>query len=309
MFADQGTMPPSDPISPDDPPSQSDKVPLDASDWTDCGNFNLSPAAAANACLSILASRTTTDADRSVAFSLQGQAFHLNGQYGDAMNNANNAILFDSQNALGYGLRGLEYMRLGQWEKSGIDYDKAIELWPNLSDRTNFNSENRLDSYYYGRGSAYANLKNPWKALPDMNEAIRISRDKGNNAAYYFYQRAKIQETLGNRDHAIADYKAALPGAGLRELAQEGADRLENTDPPPVSDMCVVVAAPISGGVGCAPGKVWYWTDVTVRKNRGCPDGILVQYFAPDTHKLETISIPARLQTCGEGVTAVRVSQ
>lgn len=64
-----------------------------------------------------------------------------------AVKHASNAIAKDAELAIAYYLRGREYFRLGMIDKSIIDFDKYVELAPQIESR----QWERGIAYYYAR--------------------------------------------------------------------------------------------------------------------------------------------------------------
>jgi tetratricopeptide (TPR) repeat protein len=93
-----------------------------------------------------------------------------------------------------YGIRGLTYRKLGQWDKAITDYSRAIEIDPNYTDA------------YNDRGLTYGNLGQWDKAITDYSRAIEI--DPKYSLAYN--NRGFDYANLNKWDKAIADYSKAI---------------------------------------------------------------------------------------------------
>ena len=90
--------------------------------------------------------------------------------------------------------RGLTYQDTGKYDKAIEQYDKSIELNPNLANA------------YFNRGNAKDSLGHHEKAINDYNEAIRLNPDYAD--AYTHRGNANI--SLGRHEDAIADYDQAI---------------------------------------------------------------------------------------------------
>ncbi len=92
-----------------------------------------------------------------------------------------------------YAQRGDAYEKKHLYDRAIADYTQAIALEPNF------------DNYYNSRAWAYHLKGEDTKGLPDAQKAVVLSPIADN-----IETRAEIYEKLGQRDKAIADYRAAL---------------------------------------------------------------------------------------------------
>ena len=111
-----------------------------------------------------------------------------------------------------YDNRAVAYMRLNQYDNDIKDFTQAIAHHP-------------LDSYYIGRAWAYHLKGENAKALPDANKALTMTPDD----ADFIEARAEIYEKLGQRDEAIADYRASLKLDPNKNDSKQGLKRLDAT--------------------------------------------------------------------------------
>jgi tetratricopeptide (TPR) repeat protein len=105
----------------------------------------------------------------------------------------NKAIEIDNQYADAYGNRGLAYQALGKDKQAIADFNKAIEL----------NPQDAIS--YYSLGNVYFVLGNYNQAITNYDEAIE--RDK--EFAFAYGARGDAHSKLGNNKQAIADWKIA----------------------------------------------------------------------------------------------------
>ncbi len=84
----------------------------------------------------------------------------------DAIAEFDKAIELDPNLALAYSGRGHSYVELGNVEQAIVDYDQAIELDPDLA------------LAYRGRGLAYAELGDVDQGLADLEKALALESDR-----------------------------------------------------------------------------------------------------------------------------------
>ncbi|HTC19149.1 MAG TPA: tetratricopeptide repeat protein [Stellaceae bacterium] len=114
-----------------------------------------------------------------------------------------------------YNNRAIAYMRLNQYDVAISDFTQAIAHFPT-------GSSYKDDLYYIDRAWAYHLKGEDANALPDANKAIAMNPDDPG----YFETRGEIYETLGQRDQAIADYRAALKLDPKKDASRQGLQRL-----------------------------------------------------------------------------------
>ena len=102
-----------------------------------------------------------------------------------------------------------------------VDYDKAVALEPSFAlprDRAYSN---------LGRGYALLQLKQYRRAIDDFDEVLKAVPRSSTALAW----RGSAHEGLGNRDKAVADYKAALAIDPSSEGAVDGLRALNEPRP------------------------------------------------------------------------------
>jgi tetratricopeptide (TPR) repeat protein len=137
-------------------------------------------------------------------FSLWVDNKHSNPR--EALKYLNKAIELDPKYASAYHLRGIAYAVLEEYRRAIKDYNKAIELNPELDDA--------LSEIYSNRGHAYSYLKDNRRAIKDCNKAIEL--DPKN--AFAYLNRGFAYYSLKEYRRAISDYNKAI------ELDQNKAD-------------------------------------------------------------------------------------
>ncbi len=90
--------------------------------------------------------------------------------------------------------RGILYSRVDDTETALKDYNEGLSIDPNMGEG------------YVDRGAAYIVLKRYDEALQDINKGIALNAKRLQIA---YYDRAIIQEALGNVRAAYDDYKKA----------------------------------------------------------------------------------------------------
>jgi tetratricopeptide (TPR) repeat protein len=114
-----------------------------------------------------------------------------------------------------YNNRAIAYMRLNQYDTAIADFTQAIARHPP-------EASYKDDLYYIDRAWAYHLKGEDAKALPDADKAIAMTPDDPD----YIETRAEIYEQLGQRDQAIADYRAALKLNPKKDGSRQGLQRL-----------------------------------------------------------------------------------
>ncbi len=108
-----------------------------------------------------------------------------------------------------YNNRSTGYSDKKQYDLAIQDQTRAIQLDPTNA------------SAYYNRAGDYHNKGEDAKALPDADRSIALAP-----TANHFQIRGEIYEKLGQRDQAIADYRAALRLDPNRKSSLAGLQRL-----------------------------------------------------------------------------------
>ncbi|MBU6346235.1 MAG: tetratricopeptide repeat protein [Cyanobacteria bacterium REEB494] len=119
--------------------------------------------------------------------------YHLGDKRG-AIDDYNQAIELDSDDADAYYNRGLVRKELGDKRGAISDYTQAILLNPNYADG------------YYNRGLVYKELGDNQNAIYDYTQAISLDP----NYAQAYNNRGNARSELGDKRGAISDYTQAI---------------------------------------------------------------------------------------------------
>jgi len=128
------------------------------------------------------------------AYNRRGDAYYRLGDYEQAQTDSSQAILLNPQDANAYFDRGFAYYELGKYKEAIADYTQAIKL----------NSENAYA--YYGRGIARTQLKDNKGAIGDFSKAIALKPQY--TEAYL--QRGILRRRLKLRQAAIQDFNTII---------------------------------------------------------------------------------------------------
>ncbi|MCC5654226.1 tetratricopeptide repeat protein [Nostoc sp. XA013] len=134
-------------------------------------------------------SKPVTDAQQT--FYQQGVSKYEAGNYEGAVEDFNQTIELDPQNALAYNRRGDAYYRLGDYEQAQADSSQAILLNPQDANA------------YFDRGFAFSELGKYKEAIADYTQSIKLNSE--NAYAYYGRGLARVQ---------VKDHKAAMADFG-----------------------------------------------------------------------------------------------
>ena len=124
------------------------------------------------------------------------------------------APIISAETAEEWNEKGIDFARSGEYEKAIEDYNKAIELDPNLA------------GVYYNRGNAYFYLKQYEKAIEDFDKAIELNP----NNAYAYNNRGLAREKLKEqkpiqtltptpKENGVPGFEAVFAIAGLLAVA------------------------------------------------------------------------------------------
>ncbi|MEH1944653.1 MAG: tetratricopeptide repeat protein [Nostoc sp.] len=134
------------------------------------------------------------DPQNALAYNRRGDAYYRLGDYEQAQADSSQAILLNPQDANAYFDRGFAFSELGKYKEAIADYTEAIKL----------NSENAYA--YYGRGLARAQLKDNKGAIEDFSKAIALKPQY--TEAYL--QRGILRRRLTLREEAIQDFDKVI---------------------------------------------------------------------------------------------------
>lgn len=115
--------------------------------------------------------------------------------------------------ARAYCNRGLALVRKGAFDRALEDLDVGIEKSPNS------------EMCHFARGDVFLHKEEYQKAVDDYTNGLRIKPNIG-----ILSQRAKAYEGLGEREKALADFKAVLAKVPTYKPAQDGLKRLSQTE-------------------------------------------------------------------------------
>jgi tetratricopeptide (TPR) repeat protein len=108
-----------------------------------------------------------------------------------------------------HALRGSEYNYLGMPEKAYADFDAAIRTYYyRVSDY--YRMSDRAIRAYMGRGYAAMNLNQYARAKTDFDVVLKELPNDVPRSSSTLAWRGGTWQGLGDREHALADYKAAL---------------------------------------------------------------------------------------------------
>ncbi|MEH1785527.1 MAG: tetratricopeptide repeat protein [Nostoc sp.] len=134
------------------------------------------------------------DPQNALAYNRRGDAYYRLGDYEQAQADSSQAILLNPQDANAYFDRGFAFSELGKYKEAIADYTKAIKL-------------NSKDAYaYYGRGLARTQLKDNKGAIEDFSKAIALKSEY--TEAYL--QRGILRRRLRQRLEAIQDFDKVI---------------------------------------------------------------------------------------------------
>lgn len=134
------------------------------------------------------------DPQNAFAYNRRGDAYYRLGDYEQAQADSSQAILLNPQDANAYFDRGFAFSELGKYKEAIADYTQAIKL-------------NSQDAYpYYGRGLARSQLKDNKGAIGDFSKAIALKPQY--TEAYL--QRGILRRRLRLREEAIQDFDKVI---------------------------------------------------------------------------------------------------
>ncbi|MGO9018355.1 MAG: tetratricopeptide repeat protein [Syntrophobacteraceae bacterium] len=129
-----------------------------------------------------------------IAYRQRGTVYQTHGMYKEAIIDYNKAIDIYPEYARAYLNRGDTYAVIGNYDKAIADYEKAVEIDPEIAEA------------YYNKGTVYAIIGKQKQAIEDYDRAIEI--DPGYAKAYI--NRGNAYVAIGNQKQAILDYGRAI---------------------------------------------------------------------------------------------------
>jgi tetratricopeptide (TPR) repeat protein len=168
------------------------------------------------------------DPDRvPLAYNNRGRAFYGKGQFDQAIEDFNKAIMLDPLSSKAYLNRGAVLVERGQLDQAAADFNKAIALNPRYHEAYNargsllgmsgyldraieqFDRAIEIDpgysAAYVNRGSVYAMIGQNARALEDLDRAIQLDRYYAEN----YLIRGNIYLATGNKELAAPDFRRA----------------------------------------------------------------------------------------------------
>jgi tetratricopeptide (TPR) repeat protein len=128
------------------------------------------------------------------AHSRRGSAYMRKSDYDRAIQDYDDAIRLNPNDASAYDDRGNAYFYKGDYDRAIQNYDDAIRLNPNDA------------SAYTGRGGANFVKGERDRAIQDFNEAIRLNP----NDAIAYSSRGVVYIDIGDHDRAVKDFNDAV---------------------------------------------------------------------------------------------------
>jgi tetratricopeptide (TPR) repeat protein len=114
-------------------------------------------------CTAVIQSGHETPQNLATAFNNRGVAYASKRRLDRAVQDYDQAIRINPNDALAFGNRGNYYAVTRQYDRAIQDYDQAIRINPNFADA------------FYNRGRAYAHKRQYDLAIQDYDQAIRIN--------------------------------------------------------------------------------------------------------------------------------------
>ena len=140
------------------------------------------------------------DSTRAEAYLGRGRIHWISQQHERALADLNRALELDPDLTWAYYLRGASRMNLRAFDDAVADLTQAIisEALP----------DDMLRRALHLRGIGYMNLDRLDEAIADISACIE--RDHEQERPGYYFERARLYETTGQLDGAIADYESFL---------------------------------------------------------------------------------------------------
>jgi Tfp pilus assembly protein PilF len=166
----------------------------------------------------VIQSGRETPENLAKAFLTRGLLYALKGELDRAIDDYDQVVQLNPNNAGAYHLRGIAYRVKGQLDHAIQDYDQAIRLNPNAAPA------------YFGRASAYDAIGQLDRAIQDFDQGIRLNP----NNAVAFSNRGAVYARRGQPDRAIEDYASRLRNRPRQRAPEEsrsaGAVRIDRAD-------------------------------------------------------------------------------
>ena len=164
-------------------------------DWSQCiGRKGPVVDAVIEGCTAVIQSGLESPQRLATAFDNRGVAYRLKGEYDHALQDYNQAIRLNPDNANAYNNRGIIYRIKSDYDRAIADYDEAI--WLKNGD---------FPAAFYNRALAYADKGEYDRALTDFDVVMRF--DARNALALYARGLTLIKK--GDTEAGNADITAA----------------------------------------------------------------------------------------------------
>ena len=146
-----------------------------------------------------------------VAFSHRGVTYWLMERYEEALADFDRALELEPDMAWAIAGRGETYRLMERYEEALADFDRALELKPDMA------------WAIAGRGQVYGEMGRYEEALADFDRALELEPDED----WYLYNHALIYQALGQTDRAQADLTMAIQHT--QEMYKEEPQNWSNT--------------------------------------------------------------------------------
>ena len=138
-------------------------LPQSLNDWKCTGNADIPWDEQIVGCSNAIKSGRYTGKDLAAAFNDRGAAYRVTGDFDHAIQDYNQAIKLNPNDATAFYYRGIANGMRGQSDRAIQDFSQAIKINPNHV------------GALYSRGLTYSN-KGLWdRAIQDYDEAIKLS--------------------------------------------------------------------------------------------------------------------------------------
>jgi tetratricopeptide (TPR) repeat protein len=187
-------------------------------DLTRCGDIDADTSI--SACTALIASTGQPEDTLAKAYTYRGFSYLKKTQYDRAIEDFNQAIQRDPNNAWAFANRGNAYFNTHQPERALLDYDQALALNPA-----------GYATLFYGRGAIHNGMGDSDLAIADFGQAIRLQPEFpeafNNRGIAYFDngQYSRAIEDYGQALHFRPDYPSALHNRGNAYAAKGQYDR------------------------------------------------------------------------------------
>jgi len=171
------------------------------------GKDGATPDLIISACTAVIQSRRFTGPNLAITFHNRGKAYHDKGEIDRAMEDYNEAIRIDSNDAVAVNNRGTIYREKGETDRAMRDFDQATQLDPYLA------------GPYFNRGLVYFARGEFPRAIFEFDATLKMQRTYP--GALYGRGVAKLRKgerSAGNADIAAANAIEADIGEKMAEF-------------------------------------------------------------------------------------------